>query len=132
MTHSPWLPKRKKGLRKTGIRRKPRPPEETERIYGSPERREWIKSLPCGFVIVCRSFSGVTIGHCVPPILNCHTVNDGRGRKGHYSTIVPGCDRHHTMYDQYQGPFGRDSAIREAVKNFAGLIESAWQERSGI
>lgn len=70
------------GTRKP-IRKKPRKPSEFARIYGSKERMEFVKSLPCA---AC----GV-VGYSE----NAHLLGSGGlSRKAGYETIAPLCGVH--------------------------------------
>lgn len=91
------------GTRKP-IRKKPRKPSETLRIYGPPARRAWMRTLPC-------SACGV-VGYSE----GAHVLgNGGTGRKADYQTQAPLCgirfgtptiigchityDRHRSIFD---------------------------------
>lgn len=96
--------------------------KEWGRAYGSPERVQFVASLPCAF--------GGRWERCAGKIENHHTRNGGRGRKGDAATIVPLCTLHHdelhdkgvaTMEEQY----GVD------LKAEAALTETRWQIASG-
>jgi hypothetical protein len=117
---------RKTPLRRTAMKRgKGRKPSEFARIYGSKERVEWIKSLPC-------------VGCGATPSDNAHTVSGGKGRKADAETIAPLCpDRFdrvgcHTKYDQHQPPFDRADA-RDRVQAHALFRATQWERRhSGL
>jgi hypothetical protein len=61
--------------------------KERDRAYGPPERRAWVRSLPC------------CIKDCPNPSANVHVSPEnepsGMGRKGDYCYIVPMCNFHH-------------------------------------
>lgn len=76
------LPRGPGPKRKSRTKPKKRTADEYARIYGSEARVEWFKAQPC---IGC----GI-VGYSE----NAHTQNDGKGRKGHHSTIVPACGVH--------------------------------------
>ena len=57
---------------------------------------------------------------------NAHTENEGLGRKGHYTTIVPLGRFHHNQYDNYEPPFNTISG-RMVMKWFAEETERLWQ-----
>jgi hypothetical protein len=92
--------------------------EKFAREYHSDERRRWVAELPC---LVCS----------MTPCENCHTQNDGMGRKGSYTTIVPLCACHHreshaigvrSFEEKYTRPLcGR------TLESWAETVESAWQ-----
>lgn len=110
-------------LARSAIKRKPRPASETLRIYGPPERRAWVKSLPC---LVC----GAT------PSENAHVENDGLSRKGDADKIVPLCHQHHigSLHRIGPEPFERLYArelLGRSLKQWAETIEHAWQIRHG-
>lgn len=70
-------------LKRSAIRKKPRKPGETLRIYGPPARRKWMKTLPC-------SACGV-VGYSE----GAHVLgNGGMSRKADADTQAPLC---HTM-----------------------------------
>jgi hypothetical protein len=90
------------------------------RAYDSPERRAWVKTLPC---VGC----GV-VGYSE----NAHVCgNDGAGRKGAATTIAPLChDRFdvvgcHRKYDEHKPPFDREEA-RETVQHHATALAVEW------
>lgn len=112
--------KRGKPLARSPMKRKARPASETLRIYGPPERREWVKSLAC--------LGRLCGGRCEGAIDNAHTVNGGKGRKADADTIVPMCRAHHRLYDGYKAPFDREPT-RELMKSFAADVERAWQAK---
>lgn len=97
-------------MRRSPIRRKKRTASAFARIYGSRERVEWVKSLPC---VVC-SYG---------PSENAHTENGGMGRKADYTTIVPLCHAHHMDYDEECFPVG----VSEWIRSQAAYIEKLWQ-----
>ncbi len=66
------------------IKPKKRSPEETLRIYGTEERRDAVKAMPCVVPSCYRT-----------PSENSHLVNGGMGRKADADTIVPMCAHHH-------------------------------------
>ncbi len=81
-------------IKRTRIKKRSRKPSETLRIYGSPARRKWIKTLPC-------SACGV-VGYSE----GAHVLgNGGMSRKADYDTQAPLCglrfiysERATTMY----------------------------------
>lgn len=99
-------------IRKSGkpIRKKPRKPSETLRIYGPPARRKFVKSLPC---CTCGVEGHTDQAHVAPP------GEKGTGYKAGYLWIVPLCaDRGeeflggdvlgcHTLYDRFPWTFNR-------------------------
>lgn len=114
---------RKKGLKRTPVKRVnvTRRASSFARCYGSKERVEWIKSLPC---VICRTY-GEMQRHETD---NAHTENGGRGRKGPYQSIVPLCRRHHEDYDGHKWPF--DTPVsRKAIQEYAVFVENEWQDQ---
>ena len=87
---------------------------EQYRIYGSPERQEFVRSLGC---LICGQ----------PPEL-AHTKSGGMGRKADADTIAPLCNQHHGELHQhgaktFEAQWGVD------LKATAAYIEAKWQER---
>ena len=109
------MPRRRRSLARSPIRKHSRKPSETRRIYGPPARRAWVKSLPC---IVC--------GHV--PSENAHTENGGMGRKADYDTIAPMCRTHHRAFDEHRDPFETE-AMREWAQLRARMTDDAWRQR---
>jgi hypothetical protein len=111
---------RKTPLRSSGrsIKPKKRSAATFARVYGSAERVEFVRWLPC---LVC----------AMKPCENAHTVTGGTGRKADARTIVPLCHTHHQDYDQHRGVFA-DAAERELMKASAPRVEALWQERRGL
>lgn len=112
----------------TGKRSKPkacnakRRASEFARCYGSKERVEWVKSLPC---VGCATYWPIQPS---PGWVseNAHTVTGGKGRKADADTIVPLCAAHHRAYDRHRAPFDHDE-MRERMKYTAKHVEAAWQ-----
>jgi hypothetical protein len=119
MKRTGFKPRASRITRGKPIARKRRKPEEFARIYGSRERVEWVKSLPC---LYCAALSPFLAAATVGQSQNCHTVTGGTGRKAGYETIIPLCAKHHRMFDEYAGPFA-DTAVREALTFRADEIE---------
>ena len=87
---------------------------EQYRIYGSPERQDFVRSLGC---LICGQ----------PPEL-AHTSSGGTGRKADASTICPLCTAHHHELHQhgvktFEAQWGVD------LKASAAWIEAKWQEK---
>lgn len=118
------LKKSTKPIRKSPIKRKPRPAAETLRVNGPPGYREFLMAHGC--LLGSRLLRLPNVPPCSGKMDACHTVNDGKGRKGHFSTQIPGCRTHHLMYDGYKAPFQRDSLARESAKLLAGQIYREW------
>ena len=90
---------------------------EQYRIYGSPERQEFVRSLGC---LICGQ----------PPEL-AHTKSGGMGRKADADTIVPLCHAHHSELHQhgaktFEAHWGLD------LNASAAWIEAKWQEKQGV
>lgn len=88
------------------------------RAYHSPERVNFVKSLPC-----CLSgLAGVE---------NAHVEGDGAGRKGHYTAIVPMRRELHRRWHRYGleglAPY---SATRDYLLYCASETERMWQEHA--
>lgn len=63
---------------------------EFARCYGSKERVQWVKSLPCA------------VPNCDgQPIENAHALGGGAGRKADYQLIAPLCRAHHRYLHQH-------------------------------
>lgn len=81
--------------RKTRLKAKARKPSkakgrsniEFQRIYGSKQRVEFVKSLPC---CICAK----------KPSENAHIKSGGMGRKADYRHIIPLCKTCHQMQHQ--------------------------------
>lgn len=121
----------KKGSKPAKPRKKVKPvnrarrEREFARCYGSKERVAFVKAMPCIYCVALLPI--LAESDRMPPSDNAHTENGGKGRKGHYTTIVPLDRRHHEWYDQHRGPFA-DPAIRAAIKAAAIRTEAAWQD----
>lgn len=110
----------RKPLRKVNPKRKA---SEFARCFHSRARVRFVKALPCVYCAGLSPFIAAVAG----PSDNAHTVKEGMGRRGHYSTIVPLCRSHHRRYDERLKPF--DAAeVREAIASCAPRIEAAWQK----
>jgi hypothetical protein len=102
------------------IKPKKRGAADFARIYGSPQRLEWVKALPC----LARELLSRP-GECEGEIQNAHSVVGGMGYKAGAETIVPLCVAHHMAYDRYKPPFD-DPAIRDRVQAEAERVAKAW------
>jgi hypothetical protein len=94
---------------------------ERERAYGPPERRAWIKTLPCVACLSLSPFFAAASG----PSDNAHVETDGMGRKADYTRIVPLCRNHHRRYDEHRVPFDKQAA-RDAIAKVAARVERMW------
>lgn len=107
------------------MRRRPRPPEETERIYGSEERREWMTRQPCVF---CGR----------RPSVSAHVRTGGGSRKADASETVPMCSGCHDGYDGRAVAGGRATFLAargltlDDVLELAAAIESRWQQERAV
>ncbi len=94
------------------------------RCYHSQARVRFVKRLPC-----------VACGYEGPvPRANAHTINDGAGRKGHYTTIIPLCEvpapmACHTRQHGINGGWLAIGMTAESCRRFAAATEAAWQAR---
>ena len=89
---------------------------EFARSYGSSDRVEFVKALPCS-----------VLGCGIRPSENAHLTNDGLGRKADADQIFPLCRQHHDEFDK--GKDGK-SAFCDKYKLDAAyqatLAEMAW------
>lgn len=127
-------------LKRSAIRKKPRKPSETLRIYGPPARRAFVKSLPC---CTCRVEGYTDQAHVAP------SSEKGAGYKAGYLWIAPLCGERplsgsqwefhdsrwyigcHALHDEHREDFNArypdfDPAIESAK------VEAAWLAFSGI
>ena len=91
-----------------------RTPQDLERIYGPPGRREFVHDLGC---VICGA-----------PAENAHTRTGGTSRKGHYTTIIPLCTRHHD--ESHHGIRTFAAKYRLDLEVIAAAVESAWLAHS--
>lgn len=94
-----------------------------EREYGSKERRDWVAGLPC----LCGCGRG--------PCDNAHTANEGKGRKGHHTTIVPlfrACHRqsHRIGVQTFEAKHSARLCGR-TLRSWAETIAHAWRLHAG-
>jgi hypothetical protein len=107
-------------VKRSGIRRRRRPEEETERIYGPPERRAWMTRQSC---IICGA----------RPSVSAHLRTGGVGRKGDAIETVPMCTDHHDEYDGRKVAGGRLTFLAkyrltmEQLLTLARRTEERWQ-----
>ena len=94
---------------------------EFARCFHSRDRVRFVKSLPC---LYCSSLSPF-IASVTGPSDNAHTVKEGMGRRGPYTSIVPLCRNHHRWYDERRGPFAQPE-LREAIAAAAVRTEGLW------
>jgi len=93
-----------------------------DRIYGSKERRRWIKSLPClACCLVSPIFALADKWSCE----NAHVVTGGMGRKADASHIVPLCRTHHRWFDERRGLLG-EPVVRQIIVDAAPKFDEAW------
>lgn len=92
---------------------------EFARCYGSVERVEWVKSLPC---VGCgRNWATTRV-----PIDNAHIETGGTGRKADYTKIVPLCSPHAPKFSCH-GRFHRHGRVD--LEMWAGIdLEKAAAE----
>ena len=108
-------PRRRKPLKRKPVRRvnRARKAREWKRAYGSKERVEYFKTLPC-----CLSGRVPTADD---PSDNAHCVTGGARRKGHYTEIIPLSRAMHAWFDQQSAEY------RRAFLKTALLYEGQWQ-----
>ena len=114
------LPRGKKPIPKRNPKRKAK---EFARAYGSDERVEFVKSLPC--IVATRVFCGVTKACCAGDIENAHTKGGGMGRKAPASSVVPMCSGHH-RYLHTVGSTEFQAVYRVDLTAEAAKCEAAW------
>lgn len=121
MRNTPMKP-RTKPMKKGGrIKPKKRSPASFTRVYGSEERAEWVKSLPC---VGC----GI-VGYSE----NAHVGREGKGagRKANADQITPLCGPHgnvigcHRAFDRFLFPFDRASTRIPVIRSRIAT-EAAW------
>ena len=92
------------------------------RTYHSVERVLFVKTLPC---VGCgiRGYS-----------VNAHTKNEGKSRKGHYTTIVPlccerlGAEGCHYLLDKELGREAFEKLAGVNLERAAAETERLWQQ----
>ncbi len=104
-------------MKRSPMRKRSRSASEFARVYGSKERVEWVKSLPC-------------VGCGIGPSVNAHTVGGGTSRKADAETIAPLCHWCHLKYDQHRAPFDTE-ASRALMIVAAVRTDLLWRERTG-
>lgn len=112
-------------LLRSPIKKKRRKPAEAERIYGPPDRREWVTTLPCA---ACGLIGYSQNAHVLP--------NKSKGRKGDAKGIAPLCSdaspmRCHSRFDRYEHPFERDSEERARIQRCAAIVQTMWENING-
>lgn len=117
-------PMQRSGYIKRRVRVKPvnakRKAKNTERAYGMPARREWIRWQPC-------------LGCGATPCDNAHTPHPsaGMGFKGDYESVVPLCRPCHRAFDGHKAPFDTELA-REAVQFHAAFLAARWEQMGEV
>ena len=84
---------------------------ERLRIYGPPERVEFVQNLGC---IICGQ-----------PAVNAHTATGGLSRKADYTTIANLCHAHHDESHRGVKTFERKYGLD--LKAVAASVEAAWR-----
>lgn len=111
--------------RKTRLKAKTRKPSkakvrsniEFQRIYGSKQRIEFVKNLPCS---VCAR----------KPSENAHIKSGGMGRKADYRHIIPLCKAcHHTQHQKGWKALGLDAMLLEGL---AYSTQWLWATRDSV
>lgn len=124
--------------KRSQIRKKPRKPSEFKRIYGSKQRVEWVKSLPCS---ACGVVGYSENAHVAP------ASEKGTGYKADAEWIAPLCGTFldygvggwlqslnigcHKMYDEHRDDFDEefpDFNPEEAART----TNEAWMALSGV
>lgn len=111
-----WLNSSAKPIRARKKRTAVREREKFAREFGSVERVEFVKTLPCVIGILCQG-----------RMENMHTKGDGGSRRGPHTSIVPACTRHH--HQSHNG--GQQTlAAKWGIdwEQEAAATERAWQE----
>ena len=91
---------------------------ESERVYGPPERREW---LVLGKCVGCK-----VQGTPDRPLHQHHTETGGTGRKADASTLVGLCFQCHAyVHDHGQKAYERASGLD--LRAEAARVQSDWQ-----
>lgn len=108
--------------RKTRIRPKKRSASEYARIYGSPERVEWMRTQRCLARRTSQSFRV-----CVGPVEGHHIKNGGTGRKADAKWCVPLCRKHHDFLHNV-GPETFAAMYHLDLQDEARQTESRWQD----
>lgn len=116
---SPRQPKVPTPIKRSRLKKQSRPKAETLRIYGSVERRLWMKAQPC---CVCEAFGLTQEGESH----NAHTETGGTSYKADARTIVPMCRLHHQMFDEHRDPLDAPE-IRDMLKKLAAKYDALWQ-----
>jgi hypothetical protein len=114
-----------KAIKRKPMKRKKRSAEDAlakfAREYGSADRVEWIRWHGC---LACARV----------PSENAHTANDGTGRKGPASSIVPLCTQHHLESHRGVKSFEAKHAAMLGGRTLASWAETyaeAWAKWSG-
>jgi hypothetical protein len=110
-------PRSTKPIARSRLKKHARKPSEFARIYGSKERVEFVKSLPCQMCFI--------VGQTV----NAHVGKEGKGmqRKANYDQIAALCPRCHSAYDNHEEPYA-DGWNRMLVLCAMDRTERLWQE----
>jgi hypothetical protein len=115
------LPPRKNFIKRSAIKRKPRPKAETVRAHGEAERREWMTRQPC---VICGD----------RPSVAAHLKSGGTGRKDDVERTVPMCVPHHDEFDGRKVAGGKRTFLAKYGKTMdwmfrvAALIDERWRE----
>lgn len=91
------------------------------RAFGSAERVEFVRSLPC---------IAAHARDCDGDVENTHTVGGGMGRRSDAENIVPCCRRHHhEMHSVGAAIFAMHRAVN--LRACAAETEAAWLAYQG-
>lgn len=112
-------------MKQSRIKRRAPSKEETERKYGSPERREWMTRQRC---VICGN----------RPSVSAHLRTGGTGRKGDATETVPMCTDHHDEYDGRKVAGGRKTFLAkyrltlDELLDLAAEVEARWQQYAAL
>lgn len=115
-------PREKKPPKPPRAKNAKRSASEFTRCYGSEERVEWVRSLPC-IVPGCRQLSE-----------NAHIIGDGAGRKADADKIVPLCVMHHRSGQYALHHLGREEFEGTHMVDLGALAldtERCWRRFAG-
>lgn len=106
------------------VRNTARKASEFARCFGSVERVQWVKSLPClACLLVDRQYGWGKIE-------NAHVARDGSegmSRRGGFRCIAPLCRGHHIRFDRRLAPF-HDPNQREFIERHGERIAQRWDQ----
>lgn len=115
-------PRPKKEPKRPKAKNVARSADEFTRTYGSPERCEFVQTLPC------------IVPGCDKPAENAHIEGDGAGRKADATKIAPICRGHHRTRRDSLHNLGREAFEGEHLVDLEALAldtERCWRRFSG-